>query len=140
MLEQMKRRKLRQLITEINGLATNRNLTDSQARANIILQLSKVIPVKRVSAAKAAQTAPAVRRATKGEKVMLRYGSTVVHVTPEQYNIIAGQVRIGQKIQAIREIRTITGLGLKEAKDLVEGDINLRGATGIAPPLTYTRR
>jgi len=27
----------------------------------------------------------------------------------------------GQKIQVIKEVRTLTGLGLKEAKDLVEG-------------------
>ena len=27
----------------------------------------------------------------------------------------------GQKINVIKEVRTITGLGLKEAKDLVEG-------------------
>ena len=30
-------------------------------------------------------------------------------------------VRVGRKIEAIKVVREITGLGLKEAKDLVEG-------------------
>lgn len=38
-----------------------------------------------------------------------------------EFNVILKGFADGQKIPVIKEIRVITGLGLKEAKDLVEG-------------------
>lgn len=39
---------------------------------------------------------------------------------PEQLAEIRAMMVAGQKIDAIKRVRTLTGLGLKEAKDLVE--------------------
>ncbi len=39
---------------------------------------------------------------------------------PTEFDVILADVG-SQKIQVIKEVRTITGLGLKEAKDLVDG-------------------
>ena len=39
---------------------------------------------------------------------------------PTSFNVILAEVG-GQKIQVIKEVRALTGLGLKEAKDLVDG-------------------
>jgi large subunit ribosomal protein L7/L12 len=39
---------------------------------------------------------------------------------PTSFNVILKEVG-GQKIQVIKEVRALTGLGLKEAKDLVDG-------------------
>jgi ribosomal protein L7/L12 len=36
------------------------------------------------------------------------------------YPVVRNYILANQKINAIKEVRTITGLGLKEAKDLVE--------------------
>jgi large subunit ribosomal protein L7/L12 len=38
-----------------------------------------------------------------------------------EFTVILSSVPADKKINVIKEIRTITGLGLKEAKDLVEG-------------------
>jgi large subunit ribosomal protein L7/L12 len=38
-----------------------------------------------------------------------------------EFTVILASVPADKKINVIKEIRTITGLGLKEAKDLVEG-------------------
>jgi len=38
-----------------------------------------------------------------------------------EFTVILSSVSADKKINVIKEIRTITGLGLKEAKDLVEG-------------------
>jgi len=39
---------------------------------------------------------------------------------PTSFNVILKEAG-GQKIQVIKEVRALTGLGLKEAKDLVDG-------------------
>ncbi|MCX5759848.1 MAG: 50S ribosomal protein L7/L12 [Candidatus Hydrogenedentes bacterium] len=39
---------------------------------------------------------------------------------PTSFNVILKEIG-GQKIQVIKEVRALTGLGLKEAKDLVDG-------------------
>lgn len=39
---------------------------------------------------------------------------------PEWYRLAKGYMEAGQKIAAIKEVRTGTGMGLKEAKDYVE--------------------
>jgi len=39
---------------------------------------------------------------------------------PTEFDVILADIG-SQKIQVIKEVRTITGLGLKEAKDLVDG-------------------
>lgn len=39
---------------------------------------------------------------------------------PSAFDVILAEVG-GQKIQVIKEVRALTGLGLKEAKDLVDG-------------------
>jgi large subunit ribosomal protein L7/L12 len=43
-----------------------------------------------------------------------------VEEAPTSFNVILKDVG-SQKIQVIKEVRAITGLGLKEAKDLVDG-------------------
>jgi len=39
-----------------------------------------------------------------------------------EFNVVLTGFSDGSKIGVIKEVRAITGLGLKEAKDLVEGD------------------
>jgi len=43
-----------------------------------------------------------------------------VEEAPTSFNVILKEVG-SQKIQVIKEVRALTGLGLKEAKDLVDG-------------------
>jgi len=55
---------------------------------------------------------------------MVAAGGAAAAVVEEQteFNVILkGGVPADKKISIIKEVRTITGLGLKEAKDLVEG-------------------
>jgi large subunit ribosomal protein L7/L12 len=40
---------------------------------------------------------------------------------PTEFNVILSGFAADKKLNVIKEVRTITGLGLKEAKDLVEG-------------------
>src|SRR5271163_3461131 len=42
-------------------------------------------------------------------------------VRPETVKALLVAIGAGNKIGAIKEVRTLTGLGLKEAKDLLEG-------------------
>lgn len=55
-----------------------------------------------------------------GVKMPSTGNAVVDRLTKSQYNIIADYVKEGKKIQAIKELRTISGLGLKESKDIVE--------------------
>ena len=53
-------------------------------------------------------------------------GGAEAAVVEEQTEFSVNLKSIGaQKIQVIKEVRTITGLGLKEAKDLVDGAPNI---------------
>lgn len=53
-------------------------------------------------------------------------GGAEAAVVEEQTEFAVNLKSIGaQKIQVIKEVRTITGLGLKEAKDLVDGAPNI---------------
>jgi large subunit ribosomal protein L7/L12 len=53
-------------------------------------------------------------------------GGTEAAVVEEQTEFSVNLKSVGaQKIQVIKEVRTITGLGLKEAKDLVDGAPNM---------------
>ncbi|MBX7255801.1 MAG: 50S ribosomal protein L7/L12 [Candidatus Hydrogenedentes bacterium] len=47
-------------------------------------------------------------------------GEAAADEGPSSYDAILAEVG-GNKIQVIKEVRAITGLGLKEAKDLVDG-------------------
>jgi len=47
-------------------------------------------------------------------------GEAAVEEAPTSFNAILKEVG-AQKIQVIKEVRALTGLGLKEAKDLVDG-------------------
>jgi hypothetical protein len=50
-------------------------------------------------------------------------------LTSEQRDRIAQAIYAGHKIEAIKELRTVSGLGLKEAKDAVEAmESELRAA------------
>jgi ribosomal protein L7/L12 len=50
-----------------------------------------------------------------------------IPVRPTQVTALILAVRDGQKITAVKEVRSMTGLGLKEAKDLVENALGLIG-------------
>ncbi len=65
------------------------------------LGVSAAAPVAAVAAAPAGAAAPAAEEKTEFTVVLANFGA--------------------DKIKVIKEVRTITGLGLKEAKDLVEG-------------------
>jgi large subunit ribosomal protein L7/L12 len=53
-------------------------------------------------------------------------GGAEAAVVEEQTEFAVNLKSVGaQKIQVIKEVRTITGLGLKEAKDLVDGAPNI---------------
>ncbi len=47
-------------------------------------------------------------------------GEAAAEEAPTSFNVILKEVG-AQKIQVIKEVRALTGLGLKEAKDLVDG-------------------
>ncbi|MCA1808161.1 MAG: 50S ribosomal protein L7/L12 [Lentisphaerae bacterium] len=47
-------------------------------------------------------------------------GAGAAAVEQTEFSVVLAEIG-GQKIQVIKEVRAITGLGLKESKDLVEG-------------------
>ncbi len=48
----------------------------------------------------------------------------------DSYNVAKACFQAGQVINGIKEIRTVTGLGLKDAKDLIEsGQFGVRGSS-----------
>jgi len=78
-----------------------------------VADLVKALEEKFGVSAAAMMAAPAVGGAT---------GGTEAAVVEEQTEFSVNLKSVGaQKIQVIKEVRTITGLGLKEAKDLVDG-------------------
>ncbi len=48
-------------------------------------------------------------------------GGAAAAVEQTEFTVVLASVDAAKKINVIKEIRAITGLGLKEAKDLVEG-------------------
>ena len=75
-------------------------------------ELSKLLEEKwGVSAAAPVAAAPAAQTAAGGEAAAEE---------KTEFDIVLSEAG-GNKIAVIKEVRTITGLGLKEAKDLVEG-------------------
>jgi len=48
-------------------------------------------------------------------------GAAAAAVEQTEFTVVLAAVDAAKKINVIKEIRAITGLGLKEAKDLVEG-------------------
>lgn len=44
-----------------------------------------------------------------------------INLSLKDYNDICASMQAGKKIQAIKKVREVTGMGLKEAKDTVEG-------------------
>lgn len=63
-------------------------------------------------------------------------GHVSVTVPPSIYASIRHCLEHGKKIMAIRELRAATGVGLKDSKDLVEGDPKL--VNFFRPPPPYT--
>jgi len=55
-----------------------------------------------------------------GAMPMMGGEAAPVEEAPTSFNVILKEVG-AQKIQVIKEVRALTGLGLKEAKDLVDG-------------------
>ena len=54
---------------------------------------------------------------------------TAPQFTPEQRTALADAIYSGRKIEAIKELRAASGLGLKEAKDIVDRlEVELRTA------------
>lgn len=48
------------------------------------------------------------------------YSGGIVYLSKRVYNLVGDYSRAGQKVSAIKEVRTESGIGLKEAKDFVE--------------------
>ena len=48
-------------------------------------------------------------------------GAAAAEEAPSEVNVILASVPADKKIAVLKEVRAITGLGLKEAKDLVDG-------------------
>lgn len=80
-----------------------------------VLELSKLVKAleNRLGVSAAAPAAVAVAAPAGGDE-----GAAAVEKTEFEVVLTAAG---GQKIQVIKELRAITGLGLKEAKDLVDG-------------------
>ena len=57
---------------------------------------------------------------TMGAMPMAAAEAAPVEEAPTSFNVILKEIG-SQKIQVIKEVRALTGLGLKEAKDLVDG-------------------
>jgi large subunit ribosomal protein L7/L12 len=55
-----------------------------------------------------------------GAMPMMAGGEAAAQEGPTSFNVILKEVG-SQKIQVIKEVRALTGLGLKEAKELVDG-------------------
>lgn len=53
--------------------------------------------------------------------IMTDYRDTTIAVSPELYRRVRDFAVMGKKVDAIKELRAGAGLGLKEAKDYVEG-------------------
>ncbi|MGH7077062.1 MAG: 50S ribosomal protein L7/L12 [Acetobacteraceae bacterium] len=91
---------LAKLVDELSGLTVL-----EAAELSKLLEtkwgVSAAAPVSVAAAPAAAAAAPAVEEQTEFTVILTKFGE--------------------KKINVIKEIRTITGLGLKEAKDLVEG-------------------
>lgn len=47
-------------------------------------------------------------------------GENNIHISPKVYKEIQDEILKGMKIAAIRILRSATGMGLKEAKDIIE--------------------
>jgi len=81
-----------------------------------VLELSELIKDLEAKFGVSAAAAPMV--------AMAGLGASAAPSTPQEekteFNVILAGVG-DKKIQVIKEVRAITGLGLKEAKDLVEG-------------------
>jgi len=83
-----------------------------------LAELVKAIEEKFGVSAAAMVAAPAAGAAAAG-------GGDAAAAEEEQTEFTVNLKSVGaQKIQVIKEVRTITGLGLKEAKDLVDGAPN----------------
>lgn len=78
-------------------LELSRLVKELEARFGV----SAAVPVAAAAAGAAGEQAPVVEEKTEFDAVLTSFGD--------------------QKIQVIKVVRAITGLGLKEAKDLVEG-------------------
>jgi ribosomal protein L7/L12 len=53
--------------------------------------------------------------------VMINDGAEVKNISPIKFNSILKHISEGRKIEAIKEYRALFNVGLKEAKDAVEG-------------------
>lgn len=138
MIANMKRRKLRHYIEAINAILTDPRKHDGQARSETLLLLRKIIPIgpTATAAAKNAINNPASlagsaqprRRSTRSQfrdGVTVGVGVRQYALTADAYRKIVAHLSGGEYIQAVKEMRLATGCGLKDAKDIVDGDPKL---------------
>ena len=62
-------------------------------------------------------------------------GGGVIGVSEQLYDISLTYADAGKKIQTIKEVRALTGLGLKEAKDIVDEVLAGKGPVTLAKRL-----
>lgn len=91
-------------------MATKEEILESIAAMSVmeVSELIKMMEEKFGVVAAAAAAGPAVAAEAASEE-------------PTEFNVILVACDPAKKIAAIKEVRALTGLGLKEAKDLVEG-------------------
>lgn len=60
-----------------------------------------------------------------GDGKMFHTPQGTITLTAADMRQVTDYVRAGEKVQAIKLVRAVTGFGLKDAKDFVEGDYGL---------------
>jgi ribosomal protein L7/L12 len=94
---------------------------------DLYLKNKKLEAVKALRAATGLGLADAVRITDKlgaagkpGASVQPAAGGTAADIGPDHQDEIRSLVAAGQQIQAIKKVRELTGMGLKDAKDYVD--------------------
>ena len=92
----------------------------SDKLAKIVDQLSELTVLEAAELAKKLETHWGVSASAAMAVAVAAAPAEAVEVQTE-FDVILEGVEAEKKINVIKEVRTITGLGLKEAKDLVDG-------------------
>lgn len=100
---------MRRWLERIQSIMTNPHLDNASARQQVIALLGNRFSIP-------------TSVATPKVDYNLRAGTTIAYLKPDVYHEVMGYLREGKKIQAIKAVRQSTGLGLKDAKDIVECD------------------
>ena len=137
----LKRRALNRYLTRLNQIISDTSKPDYVALLEARQVLSNVFPPPRKMKAVSAplyvgqprrrSTRAASRAGTYNFLRTLTVGKSTASISGELFFKIVNFLKENKKLHAIRELRAATGLGLKESKDLIEGDPSLQAAMFI---------